>query len=205
MPDTTTTDRPAGPVTIMDVALAWGAEADEAGGMTGEAFDRLGLPFLGGCEGCEATIAAYNAYPSRSGFLRCDDCVGVGDPDHLGYATVRAFERDYPRPANAPARALDPEAEAAVGALREAMTVLRRHAKLIADESGAACDVWTAVGNCRRAVEGLTGQDEPEPAEAERDCPGCGARPDQQEFPADARGYCADCQGVNDDEGVTRG
>lgn len=35
-----------------------------------------GLNLIGGCELCEATLAAYNAYPSRSGYWRCSDCIG---------------------------------------------------------------------------------------------------------------------------------
>jgi|GEM_PF-3033727 len=38
--------------------------------------DYAGLPMLGGCEICGATIAPYNAYPSRSGYWRCAQCIG---------------------------------------------------------------------------------------------------------------------------------
>ncbi len=34
------------------------------------------LAMIGGCRGCGATIAAYNAYPSRSGYWACADCIG---------------------------------------------------------------------------------------------------------------------------------
>jgi predicted RNA-binding Zn-ribbon protein involved in translation (DUF1610 family) len=47
-----------------------------------------GVEMLGGCEQCHATIAAYNAYPSRSGFWRCADCIGDS-----GFATVEDFTR----------------------------------------------------------------------------------------------------------------
>ena len=51
---------------------------------TGADFERVGLPMIGGCEVCHATVAAYNACPSRSGYLRCaDGCI-----DDLGYNTV---------------------------------------------------------------------------------------------------------------------
>lgn len=43
---------------------------------TGADFARVGLAMLGGCERCNQTIAAYNAYPSKSGFWRCQDCIG---------------------------------------------------------------------------------------------------------------------------------
>lgn len=43
-----------------------------------------GLDILGGCEICSASIAAYNACPSRSGFWRCwNGCIGDD-----GYKTV---------------------------------------------------------------------------------------------------------------------
>ncbi len=45
-----------------------------------------GVDVLGGCEVCEATIACYNAYPSRTGFWRCADCIG-----DIGFATVIDF------------------------------------------------------------------------------------------------------------------
>lgn len=41
------------------------------------------LPMLGGCQGCAASIAAFNAYPSTTGFLQCADCIG-----DRGYETV---------------------------------------------------------------------------------------------------------------------
>lgn len=45
--------------------------------ITGGDFERAGLPIMGGCEICHATIAAYNACPSTSGYLRCAaDCIG---------------------------------------------------------------------------------------------------------------------------------
>jgi hypothetical protein len=45
-----------------------------------------GVDILGGCQGCHATIAAYNAYPSTSGYWRCADCIGDD-----GFATVTDF------------------------------------------------------------------------------------------------------------------
>jgi hypothetical protein len=46
-------------------------------------YNAVGLPMLGGCEVCEASIACYNAYPTESGYIRCADCVG-----DTGYETV---------------------------------------------------------------------------------------------------------------------
>lgn len=68
------------PVSILDLAeYRLGREAS-----TGQDFEDAGLPILGGCEGCGATIAAYNAYPSKTGFLRCADCIA-----DLGWGTVQ--------------------------------------------------------------------------------------------------------------------
>jgi crotonobetainyl-CoA:carnitine CoA-transferase CaiB-like acyl-CoA transferase len=46
--------------------------------VTGADFEAAGLAMLGGCEDCHATVAAYNAYPSRSGYWRCAACIGDG-------------------------------------------------------------------------------------------------------------------------------
>lgn len=69
------------PVTIAQIADAiLGRTAT-----TSEDFYTARVPMLGGCEGCHATIGAGNAYPSRSGFLRCADCI-----DTEGFQTVQA-------------------------------------------------------------------------------------------------------------------
>lgn len=41
---------------------------------------------LGSCERCEATVAAENAYPSKSGYWRCAECIGSD-----GFVTVEEF------------------------------------------------------------------------------------------------------------------
>jgi hypothetical protein len=45
-----------------------------------------GVDILGGCQTCAAMIAAYNAYPSTSGYWRCADCIG-----DTGFATIADF------------------------------------------------------------------------------------------------------------------
>lgn len=73
------------PITILQLAEHRGAKADERGAINGEEFHRVGLAIMGGCQ-CTATIAAYNAYPSKSGYWRCEDCIEqAGD----GYDTVQ--------------------------------------------------------------------------------------------------------------------
>lgn len=79
-------------ITTLDIAKAEGATADTNGAISMEQFDTRGLPMFGGCEVCGASITAYNAYPSKSGFLRCNDCI-----DDHGYQTVEEFRQDYAR------------------------------------------------------------------------------------------------------------
>lgn len=69
--------RMALPITIMDLAEHRGLVLDEYGNANGAQFEAVGLDFLGGCSVCGATIAAYNACPSKSGMWKCsDDCIG---------------------------------------------------------------------------------------------------------------------------------
>ena len=70
-------------ITILQLARAMGAEETEDGAINGSEFERLGLPMLGGCQVCQATIAAYNACPTTTGYLSCTNCV-----ETEGYATV---------------------------------------------------------------------------------------------------------------------
>lgn len=74
-------------VTILDVAKARGAEVGEDGSINMGAFEEVGLQIMGGCITCEASIAAYNAFPSRCGYWCCADCVGDS-----GFKTVELFE-----------------------------------------------------------------------------------------------------------------
>jgi len=84
--------------TILDIALHWGAQEDENGGINGGEFERLGLPIMGGCQNCEASIAAYNAYPGLNGYLLGAECVDPESPAESGiYPTIAAFETDYPQ------------------------------------------------------------------------------------------------------------
>jgi hypothetical protein len=53
-------------------------------------FEELGFPFYVGCECCGAGLAPYNAYPSRSGFIRCGFCIGAE-----GFPSAAAFEKFY--------------------------------------------------------------------------------------------------------------
>jgi hypothetical protein len=55
-----------------------------------------GMDIIGGCQSCAATIAAYNAYPSTSGYWRCADCIGQD-----GFTTIADFTA-HPSMANCP-------------------------------------------------------------------------------------------------------
>ena len=75
------------PITILDYVKSVVGDKD-----TYAAGDFLtcGVEMLGGCQGCAATIACYNAYPSTSGYWRCADCIGTS-----GYATVADFTASF--------------------------------------------------------------------------------------------------------------
>ena len=83
------------PITILDYVKSIVGEKPD---YTADDFYRNGVDLLGGCEGCHATIAAYNAYPSKSGYWRCADCIG-----NDGYATVTDFKEDDFSTGNCPA------------------------------------------------------------------------------------------------------
>lgn len=77
-------DAESGPVTVLALAShRLGRDAKNGGD-----FEEAGLPFMGGCAHCEASIAAYNAHPATDGYLRCSNCIG-----DLGYATVEDADR----------------------------------------------------------------------------------------------------------------
>ena len=77
-------------ITILDLALHRGAKENEDGFISGDAFEEVGLPMIGGCECCGACIGAYNACPSKSGYLRCaNECIG-----DTGWETVEEANRD---------------------------------------------------------------------------------------------------------------
>ena len=63
-------------ITIWDLAVHRGLKVDEDGSASAEAFAAVDLCIMGGCYRCEATIAAYNAYPTRTKFWTCAECVG---------------------------------------------------------------------------------------------------------------------------------
>jgi hypothetical protein len=71
------------PITVLDYTKSIIGEKDT---YTTDDFARAGVDILGGCEYCGATLAAYNAYPSKSGYWRCAGCIGSD-----GFPTVENF------------------------------------------------------------------------------------------------------------------
>ena len=47
----------------------------EPGSMSGQDYFDAGLDIMGGCQVCEASLACYNGYPSKSGYWKCRDCI----------------------------------------------------------------------------------------------------------------------------------
>lgn len=89
-------DNEKGPVTILDLAVFRGAQESESGGFTMGAIESTGLPFMGGCARCGACIAAYNACPSRCGYLMCSSgCIGDDGWDSVERANIELFPEEY--------------------------------------------------------------------------------------------------------------
>lgn len=76
----------ADPITILELAtFILGREAS-----TGLDFYDAGLAMMGGCEICGASLAAYNACPSKSGFWRCrSGCI-----DDTGWTDLEEARQD---------------------------------------------------------------------------------------------------------------
>ena len=75
------------PITALDIVKARGAQAGKDGSISGAEFHRVGIPMFGGCQRCGASIAAYNAYPSVTGYLQCEGCIRKD-----GFKDVEDFE-----------------------------------------------------------------------------------------------------------------
>ncbi len=86
----------SGPITVLQLALYRGAKETETGGITLGAIEDTGLPFFGGCSVCNASIAAYNACPSRSGYLKCSSgCIGGDGFETVEQANIALFPEEY--------------------------------------------------------------------------------------------------------------
>lgn len=85
-----------GPVTVMALAIFRGVKESEGGGYTMGAFEDVGLPMLGGCQRCGASIVAYNACPSTTGYLMCaSGCIDGYGYDTVEQANMALFPEEY--------------------------------------------------------------------------------------------------------------
>lgn len=82
-----TTESERGPVTILELYRF--RTGDDRESIDAGSVERAGLPFMSGCEVCFASLACYNAHPSRSGFIRCRDCIADD-----GWVDVAEASRD---------------------------------------------------------------------------------------------------------------
>lgn len=65
------------PITIHDLAVyrleQLGRSTEQ---LNGQDFHDVHLQIMGGCADCHASLAAFNAFPSRSGVWKCEDDIG---------------------------------------------------------------------------------------------------------------------------------
>ena len=89
-PATAETEEQVKPVSIYELAShVLGREATN-----GADYEELGLPMMGGCADCHASIAAFNSYPSKTGYLMCKDCIGDSGWTDLETAHREVFADD---------------------------------------------------------------------------------------------------------------
>ena len=83
-------------ITVLELAVFRGAKESPDGGMSGGEIERVGLPFMGGCQACGACIAAYNASPTKTGYLMCTHgCVGDVGYETCEEANLALFPEEY--------------------------------------------------------------------------------------------------------------
>lgn len=83
-------------ITVLELAQFRGAKETADGGYTMGSIEDTGLPFMGGCGRCGATVAAYNAAPSKRGYLMCaEGCVGSEGFDSVEEANRFIFPQEY--------------------------------------------------------------------------------------------------------------
>lgn len=83
-------------ITILDLAKFRGVKEGADGSISMGAIEDVGLPLMGGCSICGACIAAYNACPSYSGYLKCSrGCIGCDGFDTVEEANREMFPDEY--------------------------------------------------------------------------------------------------------------
>lgn len=74
-------------ITLHELAIHRGANPN--GPEANREYLRVGVPHTAGCESCKAFLEPDAAYPSKTGYVRCADCIG-----DLGYETVQEANAD---------------------------------------------------------------------------------------------------------------
>lgn len=78
------------PITTLELAIHRGAKPDSDGSFSMESVERTGLAFFAGCS-CTASLAAFNSYPSKSGYTACKDCIGSNGFETVEEANAAIF------------------------------------------------------------------------------------------------------------------
>ncbi len=78
-----------GPITVLELAMFRGCKASEDGSVSMGAVEATGLPFMGGCVRCGASVACYNSCPTTTGYIACKS----GCAEDIGYPTVEEANR----------------------------------------------------------------------------------------------------------------
>ena len=61
-------------MTALEIATILAARAGKTVPETEADFVALRIPMLGGCQGCGAVLAVYNAHPQKTGYWACEGC-----------------------------------------------------------------------------------------------------------------------------------
>lgn len=129
-------------ITILDLVRAHCGDQDSYS--ANDHYD-AGYEIMGGCAGCQATLASYNAYPTRSGYWSCVDCVPEGE----GFDSIEDFTAFYAA-ATAPERPEygDPEYHEAIGRQQVYNALLSRYLDargLSVPFKGGLTLIWAAM------------------------------------------------------------
>lgn len=82
-------------ITVLNLAIARGAKIGE-NGVSGSEFDRLNLPFMGGCQRCGAMLHAGNMHPTKNGYITGSCCI-EGDDGFDSVPQYDEYEREEAR------------------------------------------------------------------------------------------------------------
>jgi hypothetical protein len=61
-------------MTALEIATILASRDGRPEPKSGEDFARYNIPMLGGCQGCGACLAVYNAHPQKNGYWACGEC-----------------------------------------------------------------------------------------------------------------------------------